>query len=218
MARMARVVIPGIVHHITQRGNRRQQVFFSDSDYSDYLSLLGTWCDQSGVSVLSYCLMPNHVHLLLIPTTEASLAQAVSETHRRYTRQINFREGWRGHLWQGRFASFPLSERHLFNAFNYIEQNPVRAGLAESPIQWKWSSASSRLNGFTDKLVNPKILAQYGISSSWVNNGDVIDYEIFRHHEKTGRPLGDEQFVRKLEQISNRILAPAKPGPKPHGN
>jgi Transposase and inactivated derivatives len=213
MARMARVVIPGVVHHVTQRGNRRQDVFFSDDDYSDYLTLLGEWCGHGGVSILSYCLMPNHVHLLLVPSTEDSLARAVGEAHRRYTCGINLREGWRGHLWQGRFASFPLSEQHLFNALNYIEENPVRAGLVEYPGQWQWSSARGRLHGRADTLVDPQRLAQYGLYAAAADKP--IEPEVFRRHERTGRPLGDEFFIRKLEQMTQRTLTPAKPGPKP---
>ena len=133
MARLARVVIPGIPHHITQRGNRRQQVFFQEDDYDAYLELMTDWCRKSGVEVWAYCLMPNHVHLIALPQSEDSLAKGIGEAHRRYTRMINFREKWRGYLWQGRFASFPMDERYLLVAARYIELNPVRAGLADRP-------------------------------------------------------------------------------------
>src|SRR5688500_8507578 len=103
MARIARIVAAHVPLHVTQRGNRRQQTFFKDDDYKEYLRLLSEWCRRCDVEVWAYCLMPNHVHLILVPTTEAGLSKAVSEAHRRYTRHINFREGWRGHLWQGRF-------------------------------------------------------------------------------------------------------------------
>ena len=108
MARIARVIAEGCPHHITQRGNRRLPTFFSDDDYEAYLVLLAEHCGACGVAVLAWCLMPNHVHLVAVPKTEDGLARALGETHRRYTRLINFREGWRGTLWQGRFASYPM--------------------------------------------------------------------------------------------------------------
>jgi len=114
MARLARVVVPGIPHHLTQRGNRRLPTFFSDDDYLAYLDLLAEHAQAAQVAVWAYCLMPNHVHLVLVPSTEDGLRAALGETHRRYTRRVNFREGWRGHLWQERFASFPLDDAHLW--------------------------------------------------------------------------------------------------------
>ena len=136
MARMARVVIPNIPHHVTQRGNRRQQVFFSEADYQCYKNLLAEYCVRDNVKVLAYCLMPNHVHLILVPGCEEGLRKAIGETHRRYTRYVNFREGWRGYLWQGRFASFPMDEHHLWAAVRYVELNPVRAKLSALPQEW----------------------------------------------------------------------------------
>ena len=108
MARLARVVLPGYPHHITQRGNRRQQVFFRETDYSDYLELLKTWCSAEGIEVWAYCLMTNHVHLIVMPQNNSNLGRAIGETHRRYTRMINFRAHARGFLFQGRFGSTVL--------------------------------------------------------------------------------------------------------------
>ena len=141
MARLARIVAPGRAHHVTQRGNRRMQTFFCDEDYQAYLSLLGEWCGEFDVRIWAYCLMPNHVHLILVPSTADGLRRAVAEVHRRYTRMINFREGWRGCLWQGRFASFVMSEKHLMGAVRYVERNPVKAGLVTRAEDWRWSSA-----------------------------------------------------------------------------
>ena len=129
MARLARVIAPGLPHHVTQRGNRRQQTFFCDEDYQSYIHLMSEWCGAHEVEIWAYCLMPNHVHLIAVPHLEDGLRHAVGEVHRRYTRMVNFREGWRGHLWQGRFASFVLDEPYLLKATRYIELNPVRAGL-----------------------------------------------------------------------------------------
>ena len=124
MARLARVVAAGVPHHVTQRGNRRQSVFFCDDDYRACAGLLAEGCAGVGVAVWGYCLMPDHVHLILVPRDEAGLRAALSEAHRRYTRRVNFREGWRGHLWQGRFASVPMEEAHLLACARYVELIP----------------------------------------------------------------------------------------------
>ena len=152
MARIARVIAPGYPHHITQRGNRRQEVFFCDDDYHAYLELMTTWCKRHEVEILAWCLMPNHVHLIAVPQMETSLARAIGEAHRRYTRMINFRQKWRGHLWQERFASFPMDEQHLLAAARYIEMNPVAAGLVKSPAEYRWSSVHAHLNSQDDIL------------------------------------------------------------------
>lgn len=153
MARIARVVAPGLPHHITQRGNRRQKTFFCGEDYRQYIHLMSKWCSLLKVEVWAYCLMPNHIHMIVVPETEESLRRAIGEAHRRYTRLINFREGWRGHLWQGRFASFPMEERYLLAAARYVELNPVWAGLVKRPELYKWSSAAAHTSGKDDKLV-----------------------------------------------------------------
>ena len=134
-------------HHITQRGNRREQTFFADDDYQAYLDLMVAWCGRHGVRIWAYCLMPNHSHLILVPPSEDALCRAVGEAHRRYTRRINFREGWRGHLWQGRFASFVMDEAYLIAATRYAERNPVRAKLVERAEDWPWSSAGAHVDG-----------------------------------------------------------------------
>ncbi|EIC23702.1 transposase [Thiorhodovibrio frisius] len=126
-------VVPGLPHHVTQRGNRRQQTFFSDDDYAEYRRLLALFCRACETQVLAYCFMPNHVHLILVPATEFGLRDAFGEDHRRYTRMINFRQGWRRHLWQDRFHSFVMDERHLIAAARYVDLNPVRARLCQRP-------------------------------------------------------------------------------------
>lgn len=126
MARLARVVAAGLPHYITQRGNRRQQTFFCDEDYQTYLELMGEWCGAHDVQIWAYCLMPDHVHLIAVPESADGLRRALGEVHRRYTRMVNFREGWRGHLWQGRFASYVLDNPYLLTAARYVELNPVR--------------------------------------------------------------------------------------------
>jgi putative transposase len=154
MARLARIVVPTVPHHVTQRGNRRQTVFFGDGDYRAYLALLVEYAGKAGVSVWAWCLMPTHVHLMLAPPTADALRAALSEAHRRYSRLINFREGWRGYLWQGRFASCPMDPAHALAAARYIELNPVRARLAANPDDWSWSSARAHLTGVRDGLTD----------------------------------------------------------------
>ena len=147
MARLARVILPGYPHHITQRGNRRQDVFFKESDFEYYLALLKEWCAQEHIEIWSYCLMTNHVHLIVRPESTSNLGKAIGETHRRYTRMVNFRENWKGYLWQGRFASYPMDERWLLQAAAYVELNPVKAGMVNNAWDYKWSSVHTHLAG-----------------------------------------------------------------------
>jgi putative transposase len=217
MARIARVVAPGVPHHITQRGNRRQQTFFCDEDYEAYVELVAEWCDKLGVEVWAYCLMPNHVHLVAVPENEDGLRRAIGEAHRRYTRMVNFRERWRGHLWQDRFASFPMDEAHTYECGRYVELNPVRAGLAEGAEGWKWSSARAHLSGKDDELVKVRpLLEMVGEWGEYLSSGmDGEAAEALRRHERTGRPLGDDRFVEGLEKRLGRSLRRQRPGPKP---
>ncbi len=137
MARLARIVLPGVAHHVTQRGNRRLPVFFNDDDRRLYCQLLVEGCASAAVSCLAWCLMDNHVHLILVPSQEDGLRASLAEAHRRYTRHVNFREGWRGHLFQSRFASYPMDDAHLLAAIRYVENNPVAAGMVERAENWK---------------------------------------------------------------------------------
>src|SRR3954469_23590409 len=154
MPRAARLVLPGIPHHVTQRGNRRQPVFLCASDYSLYLELLRFWCRKAGTAIWAWCLMPNHVHLVLVPANEDGLRAALAPLHRRYSWEINRREDWRGHLWQDRFGSFPMGEGHVYACLRYVELNPQRARLVARPEQWAWSSARAHLGLATDGLTD----------------------------------------------------------------
>ena len=153
MARIARVVLPGYPHHVTQRGNRRQPTFSRNENYQEYLALMSEWCRRQQVSIWAYCLMPNHVHLVAVPSEPDGLALSIGEAHRRYTLRINSREGWRGHLWQERFSSFLMDETHLLTTIRYLEMNPVRAGLVACPVDCCWSSARAHLAGKDDAVV-----------------------------------------------------------------
>ena len=216
MARLARVVIPGMPHHVTQRGNRRQPTFVCEDDFGAYVELMGQWCKERGVEVWAYCLMPNHVHLIAVPQSEDSLRRAIGEAHRRYRRGVNFREGWRGHLWQGRFASFVMDEPYLLAAARYVELNPVRAKLVVAPSEYRWSSARAHLKGKDDGLV--RVAPLLDLAGGWrrLLTSAVSEEELkeFREHERTGRVLGDEEFQERLEKQLGRVLRRQKPGPK----
>ncbi|MBI3014625.1 MAG: transposase [Candidatus Tectomicrobia bacterium] len=200
MARIARVIAAGMPHHVTQRGNRRMPTVFRDEDYRAYISLMAEWSQKCGVEIWTYCLMPNHVHLIAVPETEGGLRRGVGEAHRRYSRWINFRENWRGHLWEGRFSSFPMDENYLLAAARYIEMNPVRAQLAREPQSWKWSSARAHLDGVEDQLVKVSPLLE--IVGDWKRFLSSAEEEEtmndIRKHERTGRPLGSERFTEAL--------------------
>ena len=215
MARIARIMAPGIPHHITQRGNRRQQTFFCHDDYTAYLDLMAEWCGKYHVEIWAWCLMPNHVHLIAVPESEEGLARAIGEAHRRYTRRINFREKWRGHLWQERFASFPMNESYLLAAARYVEMNPVAAGIVERPEEYPWSSAQSHLLAQDDKLVKVEpLLAMVGNWRDFLTLSSEDEMSMFRKHERSGRPLGQEAFIDHIEALLGRTLRPQKPGPK----
>ncbi len=217
MARIARVVVPGYPHHVTQRGNRRQRTFFCEDDYRLYLNLMSEWCGKYSVAIWSYCLMPNHIHLIAVPADAAGLRLAIGEAHRRYTRHINFRKGWRGHLWQERFASFPMQEQHLLAAAKYIERNPVAAALAPSAGDYLWSSARYHLYGFADGLVKHSALDETVGDWKKFLTEPLSAEEVgkLHKHSSTGRPLGSEDFVKKMEVELGRVLHKGKPGPKP---
>ena len=214
MARTARLVVPGLPHHVTQRGNRRLPVFFSDADYRMYLMLLAESCAKAKTEVWAYCLMPNHVHLILAPSHEDGLRAAVADTHRRYTRHVNAREAWRGHLWQSRFSSFVMDEAHLLMAARYIEQNPVRAKLARTARAWKWSSARAHLTAKDDEVVRVQPLLD--LVDDWkaflADGVSEADLAAIRSHERTGHPLGGEPFFKKLQKHFGRDVKPRAPG------
>jgi putative transposase len=216
MARIARVIAEKIPHLVTQRGNRCLAAFFSKEDYQSYIDLMAEWCGKYGVEIWAYCLMSNHIHLIAVPETIDSLRHGIGEAHRRYSRMINSRENWRGHLWQSRFSSFPMDERYLLAAARYIEMNPVRTNLTQDAESWEWSSARAHLSGKDDKLV--KVLPLLEIAGDWrtflSGSSDEELVNSLRKHERTGRPLGTESFVESLEMSLERSFKRGKPGPK----
>lgn len=216
MARLPRVVAPGLPHHVTQRGNRRQQTFFADEDDAEYRELLAESCRSCATDVLAYCLMPNHVHLILVPADELGLRDALGEAHRRVTRMVNFREGWKGHLWQERFHSFVTDERHLLAVARYVERNPVRARLCARAQDWPRSSAAAHFAGRDDALVTVRpLLALIRDWEAFIGEGEDEGFnELLRAHASTGRPLGSDTFVESLERQLARTLKRKKPDPK----
>ena len=206
-------------HHVTQRGNPRQQTFFCQDDYRAYLALMTEWCGRRGNRIWAYCLMPNHVHLIVVPETEDGLCRGIGEAHRRYTRRVNFREGWRGHLWQGRFASYVMDEPYLMAAARYIERNPVKAQLVDHAADWPWSSARAHCEGRGDVVAEGDWLAERiaGWICSWAEYLQEPDEEALaiqmRKLENTGRPLGNGAFIERLGSLLGRDLFPKKPGP-----
>ena len=159
--------------------------------------------------------MPNHVHLVVVPETAEGLARAIGEAHRRYTRHVNFREGWRGYLWQGRFGSFVLQGKHVLAAVRYVERNPVRAGLVKRAWEWPWSSAAGHVSGRGDVLVRPggPLAAEV---SQWrrflAAEEDEETLAILRRHGRTGRPWADPRVLARLEKLLSRRLAPGRAG------
>jgi putative transposase len=217
MPRQARLVVPGQPHHVVQRGARAQTVFFDADDYSAYLEHLGARSRDTGCAVWGYCLMPNHVHLIVVPPAEDSLRAMLAPVHRAHGLRINRRKGWHGHLWQERFHSFAMDESHLVSAARYIERNPVRAGLVRQPQGWRWSSARAHLEGEDDGVVSVAPLLD--LVPDWATYLDGEDDEAelmrLRGHVNSGRPLGSDPFLDRLEAASGRRLRPAKRGRKP---
>ena len=201
MPRAARIVVPGVPHHVTQRGNRRQPTFFRDEDYVSWLKLAAEAFQTAGVEVWAYCLMPNHVHVIATPAEPEGLARAVGTTHVRYTRLINAREGWTGYLWQGRFASFPMDETYLRQCVRYVGLNPVRAGLVARAVDWPWSSVRAHLGGRAEPLLTSgPVKVLLGDESSGFFDGDTsaLDRQRLRRASVTGSPLGSAEWVESL--------------------
>lgn len=217
MARLRRLVIPGFAHHVTQRGNRRARTFFEDGDYELYRDLLAEAAAKARASVWCYCLMPNHVHVIVVPSDEDGLRRTFADVHRRYTGFINARNRWTGHLWQGRFGAVAMDEDYLANAVRYVSLNPVRARLVRRAQDWPWSSVRAHLKAADDALVTvAPVLERYGRFDKFLGQAfdEAAAYQPLRRSETTGRPLGSEAWIKALETQTGRTLAPQKRGPK----
>ena len=217
MARRPRVVVTDIAHHVTQRGNARQVIFDSDADRLTYLELLHEYCGLYDLSLLGYCLMSNHVHLIVVPRTAQSLAQTFKQTHGRYAAYWNAHRCSSGHVWQGRFYSCPLDDIHLWSALRYAELNPVRAGMVETASQWRWSSAAAHCGlGSAAVGLDLELWLKRWTVAEWTGYLDAgessAELTALRRFTHTGRPLGNAAFVAGLEQSTLRLLAPRKRG------
>jgi len=213
MPRLPRTVFGGLPHHVTQRGNRREEIFFTDEDCEAYLSWLKEYSDKYRVEVLAYCLMTNHIHLVAAPSTADGLQRVLKPLHMRYAQRINRARGWKGHLWQGRYFSSPLDEAYLWAAVRYVERNPVRAGMEQRAENYRWSSAAAHCGNRSDDLLNlesswSKQFAAVHDWSTWLAEGDETEkIKILRQNVDKGLPCGNADFVRRLGEKIGRQLA-----------
>ncbi|MGE0355778.1 MAG: transposase [Burkholderiales bacterium] len=212
MPRIARTIAARLPHHVTQRGNRREQVFFSDGDRRAYLRWLAEYACGNGVEVLAYCLMPNHVHLVVVPEAEESLQRTLKPLHMRYAQRINRERGWNGHLWQGRYFSSALDDDYFWAAIRYVERNPVRAGMVDRAEHYAWSSAAAHCGLRQDPTLTREarwveMVGTVGNWSTWL--ADLEDegrVDMLRRNAGKGLPCGSDGFIRRLEYLTGRDL------------
>ena len=218
MPRLARPVFAEVPHHITQRGNRRENVFFDDEDRKVYLDWLGEYCEKYKVQILAYCLMTNHVHMVVVPGSEKALERVLRPLHTRYAQRINRARNWKGHLWQGRFFSSALDETYMWAAIRYVERNPVRARMVRRAENYLWSSAAAHCGLKADHVLcaEPAWVAQrasVGDWATWLSEPDQEEQlDVLRRHVERGLPCGSESFVRKLERRGGQLLQPRPRG------
>ncbi|MEW5899899.1 MAG: transposase [Acidobacteriota bacterium] len=216
MPRIARIVVPGLPHHVVQRGYRRQQTFFCDEDKRTYLHLLQKQGEEEGVKFQAYCLMDNHVHLVAVPERSDSLAKGIGQSNWKYAMIINLRHGWKGYLWQCRFASYPLDEAYFYTAVRYTELNPVWAGIVSQADDYPWSSARAHVLKIPDPILSDNLLAE--VVPDWkaflAAGLSPAEIKLIHKHEMSGRPLGSECFIDRLEKLTGRILREKKRGRK----
>ena len=217
MPRRARVIFPNVPHHVVQRGNHRQAVFFERADCLAYLHLLRECTEHHAIEIAAYCLMSNHVHLIAVPATKDGLHRALKVVHGRYAQRINRMHRRTGHLWQDRFFSSPLDSDHFLNAVRYVELNPVRARIVLRAEDFDWSSAAAHCRMAGNRLVDarPRSALFHGIDnwSGWLAHGLPRGYlERFRRQASQNLPCGSEEFVTQLEQSAGRPLRYRQPG------
>jgi putative transposase len=215
MPRLARIVVPGYPHHITQRGNHRLDIFIDDEDRAVYLRLLKRYREKHGLELLAYCLMTNHIHLVAVPKETHSLARALADTHMCYAQHMNRKYSKIGHLWQGRFFSCVLDENHALAAARYAERNPVRAGLVGCAWDYSWSSTREHLSLGGDGLVSER-WPSGDLRKQWrellIEPGEKGEIDRVRRSTLSGIPAGEEDFLEKIESLVKRALKPKKVG------
>jgi len=205
--RQARIVFPGVPHHVTQRGNHRERVFLAQGDAEAYLSLLHAYSQRFELKVFAYCLMPNHVHLVVVPVDAEAMHRTLRAVHSQYAQRVNRMREISGHLWQGRYFSCALDAPHFLNAIRYVELNPVRAGLIEKADDYAWSSAGAHCGRRVDLLLEPKerssLLGGIENWSRWLALGVPDDCrEALRRHERRNLPCGSAEFIANLETVA----------------
>ncbi|HWC96908.1 MAG TPA: transposase [Candidatus Sulfopaludibacter sp.] len=213
MARLPHVIVPGVAHHVTQRGNNRQPVFQNDDDRSLYLRLLQRHAVANGARILGYCLMTNHVHLVVTPERENSLARTFCATHAEYAHALNQKRQTSGHIWQGRYYSCPLDEAHMERAMLYVDLNPVRAAIVSTAWEWPWSSARAHAAAEARDLVLDREWDELTGGWNHVSWREQLesalteqDTAALRRATRRGVPLGSEAFIDELERRAGRRL------------
>ena len=217
MARLARLVVPGLPHYVSQRALGRLRVFAGPADYALYVDLLAEHCRAAGVEIWAWCLLPNAIHLILVPHDRDGLRRALATAHRRYAGQVQARRGRSGQFWRGRFSSVAMDEAHLAAASRHLLLGPVRAKLARRARDWRWSSARALLLGKADglTLAGPLRKRFAPVKDFLAKPADVEALKRLLMAESIGRPVGGPAFLGGLERRFKRALKPAKRGPKP---
>ncbi len=215
MPRQSRIVIPGIAHHVTQRGNYRQNIFDKENNYKQYCEWIDEYALKYKVDILAYCLMRNHVHFIVTPSKEDSLARMFNTLHMRYAHYLNRQRQVKGHLWQGRFYSCILDDSHLYRAIRYVEKNPLRAKIVKEAENYKWSSAQDHLGLRKEKLI--KLTSQNTIidEKKWKDYLKEDDIEMNKEmilKTNQGLVVGSNKFIKKLEKKLKRSLTCLKQG------
>jgi putative transposase len=209
MPRAARVIVVDVPYHVTQRGNRKQDVFYSDGDYRMYLAWLNDYAERYGLEILAYCLMPNHVHIVAIPRQLNSMANTMRILDKRHSDAINAAFDWTGHLWQSRYFSAALDETHLWNAVRYVERNPVRAGIVEKAEDYPWSSAAFHLGKRPSRIIKSNT-EWGGVVEGWAEALASPEAEEMLHQIRSrthcGFPCGDEEFIARMSDACGQSL------------
>jgi putative transposase len=211
MPRHRRIIFPGVPYHVTQRGNYREQVFLSRGDPEAYLGLLHAYAKRFGVLIFAYCLMPNHVHLIVIPQNNDGMPRALRAVHCQYAQRIHRMRAVTGHLWQGRYNSCALDSAHFLNAIRYVELNPVRPGRVARPEDYPWSSAAAHCGLRLDPMLEPAqssaLLRGIKDWSGWLAQGVPQDcLTRLRRNVPGNLPCGSDEFVTTLEKSTGRCL------------
>jgi len=209
MPRVARIIAKDYPYHVTQRGNYRQTVFETDTDYRQYLAWLKEYSEKNSLDIWAYCLMSNHVHFVCVPRNDNSLARTLNTLHMRYSQYYNRKKGVTGHLWQGRYYSSMLDEMHLYAAIRYVENNPVRAGIVREPKDYTWSSARAHCDIVSDGILSDTchLCDEIDDWSQYLRDDETAEVlEQLKMNVISGRPCGDEEFIKEVEAVVGKSL------------